>query len=171
MVPFLVQSLNQSEEVLNDPSDTSINNTFLATCLDITTRLVRSIQKPVSQEFINGKYIYIELFTYFRSALYPLVIDKTLKSNDTQIIQSGGETVRGFFAACGDVICSMEGGLEAAEKVILHLLAPDQPEFSASFAGRLVTLIVLNAKSSNIQNILQAVLVKLNTVKTLTGPS
>jgi len=154
LVPFLVQSLNQSEEVLNDPSDTSINNTFLATCLDITTRLVRSIQKPVSQEFIN--------------ALYPLVIDKTLKSNDTQIIQSGGETVRGFFAACGDVICSMEGGLEAAEKVILHLLAPDQPEFSASFAGRLVTLIVLNAKSSNIQNILQAVLVKLNTVKTLT---
>ena len=104
-------------------------------------------------------------------ALYPLVIDKTLKSNDTQIIQSGGETVRGFFAACGDVICSMEGGLEAAEKVILHLLAPEQPEFSASFAGRLVTLIVLNAKSSNIQNILQAVLVKLNTVKTLTGPS
>ena len=104
-------------------------------------------------------------------ALYPLVIEKTLKSNDTQIIQSGGETVRGFFAACGDVICAMEGGLEAAEKVILHLLAPDQPEFSASFAGRLVTLIVLNAKSSNIQNILQAVLVKLNTVKTLTGLS
>ena len=57
LVPFLVQSLNQSEEVLNDPSDTSINNTFLATCLDITTRLVRSIQKPVSQEFINGKSI------------------------------------------------------------------------------------------------------------------
>ena len=121
--------------------------------------------------FVLLFYIVLGRITLYVSALYPLVIDKTLKSNDTQIIQSGGETVRGFFAACGDVICSMEGGLEAAEKVILHLLAPEQPEFSASFAGRLVTLIVLNAKSSNIQNILQAVLVKLNTVKTLTGPS
>ena len=121
--------------------------------------------------FVLLFYIVLRRVRLYVLALYPLVIDKTLKSNDTQIIQSGGETVRGFFAACGDVICSMEGGLEAAEKVILHLLAPDQPEFSASFAGRLVTLIVLNAKSSNIQNILQAVLVKLNTVKTLTGPS
>ena len=121
--------------------------------------------------FVLLFYIILRRIRLYVLALYPLVIDKTLKSNDTQIIQSGGETVRGFFAACGDVICSMEGGLEAAEKVILHLLAPDQPEFSASFAGRLVTLTVLNAKSSNIQNILQAVLVKLNTVKTLTGPS
>ena len=78
--------------------------------------------------------------------LYPLIIEKTLKSNDTQIIQSGGETVRGFFASAGDQICQMEGGLDAAERVILHLLAPDQPEFSASFAGRLVTLIVLKTQ-------------------------
>ena len=63
----------------------------------------------------------------------------------------------------------MNGGLDAAEKVILHLLAPDQPEFSASFAGRLVTLIVMQAKSQNIKNILTAVLVKLNRVQTLTG--
>ena len=77
--------------------------------------------------------------------------------------------MRGFFATCGDIICSMEGGLVAAEKVILHLLAPSQPEFSASFAGKLVTLIVLKANSQNIKNILTAVLVKLNTVETLTG--
>ena len=90
--------------------------------------------------------------------LYPLIIEKTLKSNDTQIIQSGGETVRGFFASAGDQICQMEGGLDAAERVILHLLAPDQPEFSASFAGRLVTLIVLKTQGANIENILSAVL-------------
>ena len=54
----------------------------------------------------------------------------------------------------------MEGGLDAAERVILHLLAPEQPEFSASFAGRLVTLIVLKTQGANIENILSAVLTR-----------
>jgi hypothetical protein len=153
LVPFIQQSLSIAEDII-DEGETSMTNTTIATCLDITTRLVRYIPKPVPHDIIT--------------ALYPIVIEKTLKSNDTQIIQSGGETVRGFFSSCGGAICEMSGGLDAAEKVILHLLAPDQPEFSASFAGRLVTLIVMQAKSQNIKNILTAVLVKLNTVQTLT---
>lgn len=154
LVPYLTTALVTKEDVLESNGDTSITNTFISTCLDITTRLVRYLPKPIPVDVIK--------------TLYPLIIEKTLKSNDTQIIQSGGETVRGFFASAGDQICQMEGGLDAAERVILHLLAPDQPEFSASFAGRLVTLIVLKTQGANIQNILSAVLIKLNTVTTLT---
>ena len=167
LVPYLQTALATKEDVLESNGDTSVTNTFISTCLDITTRLVRYLPKPIPLDVIK--------------TLYPITIEKTLQSNDTQIIQSGGETVRGFFASAGDQICQMEGGLSAAEKVILHLLAPDQPEFSASFAGRLVTLIVLktqgrsvfysvfeNFSGANIQNILSAVLVKLNTVSTLT---
>ena len=95
------------------------------------------------------------------SQLYPVVIEKTLASSDTQVIQSGGECVRGFFASASDQICSMPGGMEAAERVILHLLKPNAPEYSASFAGRLVTLILLSAKSSNLENILQGMVQKL----------
>ena len=58
--------------------------------------------------------------------------------------------------------------LLAAERVILHLLEPNSPEYSASFAGRLVCLILLNTKSQNLENILSAVLLKLNTASTLT---
>lgn len=136
LVPYLQTALATKEDVLESNGDTSVTNTFISTCLDITTRLVRYLPKPIPLDVIK--------------TLYPITIEKTLQSNDTQIIQSGGETVRGFFASAGDQICQMEGGLSAAEKVILHLLAPDQPEFSASFAGRLVTLIVLKTQGKSI---------------------
>ena len=136
LVPYLQTALATKEDVLESNGDTSVTNTFISTCLDITTRLVRYLPKPIPLDVIK--------------TLYPITIEKTLQSNDTQIIQSGGETVRGFFASAGDQICQMEGGLSAAEKVILHLLAPDQPEFSASFAGRLVTLIVLKTQGRRV---------------------
>ena len=137
-----------------DTGSGGVTNSYISICLDITTRFVRSLPQPIPTELI--------------AQLYPVVIEKTLQSVDTQVIQSGGETVRGFFAAASEQICNMPGGIEAAERVILHLLEPNAPEYSASFAGRLVTLILLNTKCSNLENILQAVLVKLNTATTLT---
>ena len=155
LTPFLVSVLKTPESDIENGATNgntqAVTHSYVSILLDVVTRFVRSLPQPIPDEFI--------------AQLYPVVIEKTLQSGDTQVIQSGGETVRGFFAAASAQICAMPGGLEAAERVILHLLEPNAPEYSATFAGRLVTLILLNTKSSNLENILQAVLVKLNTVK------
>jgi len=153
LTPFLAQVLKTPEAEIESGNST-VTNSYCSICLDIATRFVRSLPQPIPDLLLTD--------------LYPVVIEKTLNSSDTQVIQNGGECVRGFFAAASSQICAMPGGMEAAERVILHLLEPNAPEFSASFAGRLVTLILLSAKSSNLENILRAVLVKLNTANTLT---
>ena len=95
-VPYLIHIMKTPEEEISKDSD--VSNSFIAICLDITTRFVRSIPKPLPEELLRQ--------------LYPVIVEKTLQSADTQVIQSGGEAVRGFFAAAGDQICAMEHGLE-----------------------------------------------------------
>ena len=47
LVPYLNTALATKEDVLESNGDTSITNTFISTCLDITTRLVRYLPKPI----------------------------------------------------------------------------------------------------------------------------
>ena len=134
LTPFLVRVLSTSEEEI-ESDNCAVTNSYISICFDITTRFVRSLPPPIPDQFI--------------AQLYPVVVEKTLGSTDTQVIQCGGETVRGFFAKASPQICAMPGGLEAGERVILHLLEPNAPEYSASFAGRLVTLILTGFETSS----------------------
>ena len=95
-VPYLVHIMKTPENEISKDAD--VSNSFIAICLDITTRFVRSIPKPLPEDLLRQ--------------LYPVIVEKTLQSSDTQVIQSGGEAVRGFFASAGDQICAMEHGLE-----------------------------------------------------------
>ena len=47
VVPYLNTALATKEDVLESNGDTSVTNTFISTCLDITTRLVRYLPKPI----------------------------------------------------------------------------------------------------------------------------
>ena len=51
LVPYLTTALATKEDVLESNGDTSITNTFISTCLDITTRLVRYLPKPIPGKF------------------------------------------------------------------------------------------------------------------------
>ena len=69
LTPFLVQILKTPESEIEN-GQTGVTNTYIAICLDITTRFVRSIPQPIPDEMVTQ--------------LYPVVIEKTLQSVDTQ---------------------------------------------------------------------------------------
>jgi len=70
LTPFLVQILKTPESEIEN-GQTGVTNTYIAICLDITTRFVRSIPQPIPDEMVTQ--------------LYPVVIEKTLQSVDTQV--------------------------------------------------------------------------------------
>ena len=52
LVPFLVQILQTPEDVV-EAGTTSVNNSYISICLDITTRFVRSLPKPIPSELVR----------------------------------------------------------------------------------------------------------------------
>ena len=120
----------------------------------ITTRMVRHLARPIQHEIITE--------------LYPLVVERTVTSSDTQIMQSGGESVRAFLAVSSEQLAQLDGAIDAAERATMHLLSPDQAEGSAEFAGRLVMLMVMNIPGASNDKLLSGALAKLAVAETIT---
>ena len=65
LVPYLNTALATKEDVLDNNGDTSVTNTFLSTCLDITTRLVRYLPKPIPVEGLYTFDILLLILNFF----------------------------------------------------------------------------------------------------------
>ncbi|KAL4226818.1 Importin 9 [Mactra antiquata] len=128
--------------------------------LDVLQTIVRSSKIPVSDELISS---------------FPAAVRCTINSDDNSTMQSGGECVRAFASTALDQIAQWhdeEGnsGLKYVIQVISRLLDPKTSEYTASFVGRLVTVVLLkvgNQLGEQMDLILRAVLSKMQQTETL----
>ncbi|GAB6022996.1 Importin 9 [Chamberlinius hualienensis] len=153
LLPMLVSILNAPDDKI--PTD------LQPIALDILETVVRNSSPPLSQSLIEQAY--------------PAVAQCTLRSDDTAIMQNGGQCIQAYVSV--DVQRLVEwhdeqgrDGLWYAVQVASKLLDPRSPEVTATFVGRLVTALSLkagNLLSDNLDLILRAVLSKMQKAESL----
>lgn len=90
-------------------------------------------------------------------------------------LQSGGECVRAFISVSYDQLANWKdgsgnSGLKYAVQVISKLLDPANPEYAASFIGRLVAILISKAGSAlgeDVEKMLRMVLSKMQQTETM----
>ncbi|KAL3853056.1 hypothetical protein ACJMK2_016638 [Sinanodonta woodiana] len=129
--------------------------------LDILQTIVRSSKHPLSDGLVHNAF--------------PAVVQCTLRTDDNSTMQSGGECLRAFASQGLDQIIQWHddqgnNGLGYIMQVISKLLDPKISEFTASFVGRLVAVVLSKVGShlgENMDLILRAVLSKMHQTETL----
>ncbi|KAK6177118.1 hypothetical protein SNE40_015285 [Patella caerulea] len=126
-----------------------------STALDILTTLVRNGQKPLSCAIMN--------------TAFPSCIECIMKTDDNSSLQSGGECLRAFASVDLEQVMewkdeSGKTGLFYVVQVVSKLLDPKTSEHTASFVGRLVSVVISRVGKQlgdNLDLMLRAVLSKL----------
>ncbi|XP_071477109.1 importin-9-like [Diadema antillarum] len=106
---------------------------------------------------------------------FPAVAHCTLRSDDSSVMQSGGECLRGYISVALDQVEAWRDdagntGMYYTCQVISRLLSPQTSEYTASFVGRLVAVLISKAGNSlgaDQDLILRAVLSKMQIAETL----
>ncbi|XP_041347809.1 importin-9-like [Gigantopelta aegis] len=152
LVPTLVSILRApSDKVL--PGMTSV-------VLDVLTTLVRCSKGHISVYLLNA---------------FPVAVDCIMKTDDNSTIQSGGECLRAYTSVGLEQIITWQddhdkNGLFYIIQVICKILDPKTSEYTASFVGRLVSVVISKVGTQlgeNLDLILRAVLSKMQQAETL----
>ena len=148
--------------IFNAPQD-KVASGLVSMSMDILCKIVRKLKSPIPLVFIeNG---------------FTSLVKCAMHSEDNSILQSAGECARAFVAVETEQLCQWhdaEGNSGAfyVMQLISVLLNPKLTEYSASFAGRLVSVFISKTSDrlshENVDMILRAVLSKLQQSVTLT---
>ncbi|XP_076807350.1 importin-9-like [Clavelina lepadiformis] len=136
---------------------------LVSMAMDILCNIIRKLEAPLSVAFIE--------------TAFPSMIRCAVNSDDNSILQSAGECTRAYISTATNQLWAWHdtennSGASYVMQLISVLLNPKLTEYSASFAGRLVSVFITKSvdKLSNddIDMILRAVLSKLQRSVTLT---
>lgn len=154
LVPTLTSMMTAS------PVDKTKDEAYRGVALDVLRILVQYCPKNLNSTLIQ---------TPFTAACHSI-----LNSEDSGILQSGGELIRVYLSAAGDEVIDRdyEGqtGLQYILQIIAHLLSPQLSEFTAISVGRLVITLIRKARNrlgENLDLLLKAVLSKMQRAETL----
>ena len=148
--------------IFNAPSD-KVASGLVSMAMDILCNVVRKLKAPLPLVFVQNAFT--------------SMVKCGVQSEDNSILQSAGECTRVFVAVDNEQLCQwrdLEGNSGAfyVMQLISVLLNPKLTEYSASFAGRLVSTFIAKTSdkltNENIDVILRAVLSKLQQSVTLT---
>ncbi|XP_064607438.1 importin-9-like [Liolophura sinensis] len=128
--------------------------------LDLLQTLIRTGCSPISNLLING---------------FPAVAQCTLSSDDNATLQNGGECLRAYCSVGLEQIINWQdsqghNGLYYIVQVIIKLLDPKTSEYTATFVGRLVSLVIGKVGEKlgeNLDLMLRAVLSKMQQAESL----
>nr|CAB3256618.1 importin-9 [Phallusia mammillata] len=148
--------------IFNSPSS-KIPSGLLSIAMDVLCNVVRKLKQPLPPSFF--------------SVAFPSMIKAAVNSDDNAVLQSAGECTRSYVGVDIDQLYAWndeEGnsGPYYVMQLISMLLDPKLTEYSASFAGRLVSVFI--SKSGNrlthedVDMVLRSVLSKLQQSLTLT---
>jgi len=161
VLPVLLQILKTPAPSSPKKSSEDDEEDMRTEIMDLMTVFVRKTPEPLPEVYINE--------------VYPAVMSVTMGTtkDSTAVLQSGGECVRAFLAKGYTQLTQLNiGGISGSDyalQLIGRLLDISQSEYSAVYAGKLVTSLILHAGTAlNINEILQAVLNKLCTCETPT---
>ncbi|XP_069141482.1 importin-9-like isoform X2 [Argopecten irradians] len=129
--------------------------------LDVLETMLRSCPGPLSEAMIKSAF--------------PAAVHCTLHSDDNATMQSGGECLRAFASVAMEQVMGWHdeqghNGLYYIIQVISKLLDPKTSEHTASFIGRLVSVVLIGVGASlgeNLDLMLRAVLSKMQQTETL----
>ena len=148
--------------IFNAPPD-KVAPGLVSKSIDILCNIVRKLNPPLPLVFIENAFT--------------AAIKCALNSEDNSILQSAGECARAYVAVDTDQLCQWHdsdgnSGAFYVMQLISTLLNPKLTEYSASFAGRLVSVFIAKTSdrlsNDNIDMMLRAVLSKLQQSVTLT---
>ncbi|XP_076037579.1 importin 9 isoform X2 [Oratosquilla oratoria] len=153
-IPTLVSILNASTD--------KVPPGIQGVALDMLEVMVRSSSPPLAEPLIN--------------AAFPAVVQRTLNTDDNSTLQNGGECLRAYISVAPEQVIhyrDAEGnsGLQYIVQVSSQLLSPATSEYTATFVGRLITVLIKRAGDhlgDNLELLLRAVLSKLQGAETLT---
>ncbi|XP_019850616.1 PREDICTED: importin-9-like [Amphimedon queenslandica] len=128
---------------------------MISAVLDILVVVIRGCVPPLPPPFLDE--------------LFKVVVRKILVSEDSAILQSGGECVRAYLSVASDQLItwvdeSGQSGLHYAAQVVIHLLDPARPEYSAAFIDKLIIVFIKKvgaALGSYLELVLRSVLSKM----------
>jgi len=154
IVPTLLSILESPEE--------KTSPVFITPTINMLENIVRKGTKPLHELFVKRGL--------------PLVIHKTMNSDDSAVVQQGGECLRAFVSSSPEQVLtwqdgSGQSGLAYIIQVICKLLDPRAPENNATFVGKLINVLVIKAGNQlgeNLDLLLRCVLSKLQQVQVFT---
>ena len=148
--------------IFNAPPN-KVASGLVSMSMDILCKVIRKLKPPLPLAFIeNG---------------FTGMVKCAMETDDNSILQSAGECARAYVAVSTEQLCQWhdrEGNTGAfyVMQLISVLLNPKLPEYSASFAGRLVSVFIAKTSdrltNDDVDLILRAVLGKLQQSVTLT---
>jgi hypothetical protein len=149
-------------KVLRPISETGVATGMVAAILDIWTNVILNFPSPLPLATVE--------------VVFPSVVSAVLKVDDSAILQSGGDCLKAYLIRGVEQLGAWsttmgENGLLLSVKIILHLLDPSLSEFSCSFLGPLVIVLIKQVGSvlgDHLETIVRSVLSKLHTVQSLT---
>lgn len=157
---LLTRLLPTAVDILQS-SDSQLPLGLVAAMLDVLVLVVRGCGSAgLPQELVTQ--------------VFPRVVQRILASDDSSVLQNGGECVRAFLSTGVEQLAARKdaagySGLHYVVQVIVHLLDPGRPEFSAAFVGKLIVVFVNKASivlSQHLQLLLRSVLSKMQVVQT-----
>ncbi|ROT64484.1 importin-9 [Penaeus vannamei] len=127
-IPTLASILNASTD--------KVPPGMQAVALDMLEVMVRSSSPPLGEPLIN--------------VAFPAVVQRTLNTDDNSTLQNGGECLRAYISVAPDQVLAYhdaEGrsGLQYVVQVASQLLSPATSEHTATFVGRLITVLIRRA--------------------------
>ncbi|XP_071438959.1 importin-9 [Hetaerina americana] len=162
--PLTVEPLQQRliptlVTILNAPDD-KVSLGLVSVTLDVLQTVVRYSQRPFSSILINNAF--------------PAVVSCVLRSEETSVLQSGGECLRAYISVGPEQVFNFhdsEGhsGLSLVFQVLEQLLNPFHNDNSALYVGRLAITLVNKAGTylgDNLDHFLKAVLSKMQCAQT-----
>lgn len=153
LIPTLVS-------IMQAPPD-KIPTGLCATSIDILTTVVRNTKPPLSEMLV--------------CQAFPVLAQCTLRTDDSTIMQNGGECLRAYVSVALEQIAQWRdeqgnSGLWYVMQVVNQLLDPRTSEFTAAFVGRLVSTLISRAGTElgeQLDQILRAILSKMQQAETL----
>lgn len=156
LIPTLVSIMNAPPE--------KVENDLPSLALDILTTLVRNSPPPLSELML------VQAF--------PAAATMTLNSDDTSVLQSGGECLRAFLSVGGRHQLQAwhdergNNGLFYLFQVANKVLDPKSPEFSSAYIGKLISTLFYKTGDAgdlgeHLQLLLRAVLSKMQQAETM----
>lgn len=145
-------------------SGTSQSLGLVAVLLDVLVHVIRGCVVQMSSGIPSP----------FIQQVFPNAVKRVVSSSDSAVLQNGGECVRAFVSVAVEQLAAWKdpngrSGLQYVLELVLHLLDPLLPEFSASYVGKLVIVLIQKAGSAlgqDLQLLLRAILSKMQNVTT-----
>lgn len=162
--PYCLQPLQEKivptlVSILNYQGEKESGNPMQDIALDVLETIVKYSKPPLSTALIENAF--------------PAVVHCILRSEDSSVMQSGGECLRAFLFASPEQVCTYKNGegLNQILQVTTMLLNPMSTEYTATFIGRLVITLITKAGNylgEKIDLLLKAVISKMQLVESLT---